>query len=96
MPARAELIAFTADGTEVLLYRYLAEQRAWARLAGPQWRRLLDDGDWLRVRMMRPNPEALPRLGATCIERGVYEAWVTAAELDGRGDVVVRYADLAT
>ena len=42
LPARAELVAFTADGTEVLLYRYLAEQRAWARLAGPQWRQLLD------------------------------------------------------
>jgi hypothetical protein len=166
LPARAELIAFTADGTEVLLYRYLAEQRAWARLAGPQWRQLLDGvegvaadqeyfpveepltrmvgvfrdgeyeaiadppdefwllakvralrhpmtspsrrtplvswrgetcsvvrdrGDWLRVRMMRPNPEALTRLGATCVERGAYEAWAPTAEVDGHGDLVVRY-----
>jgi hypothetical protein len=166
LPARAELIAFTADGSEVLLYRYLAEQRAWARLAGPQWRQLLDGvqgvaadqeyfpveepltrlvgvfrdgeyeaiadppdefwllakvralrhpmsspsrrtplvswrgetcsvvrdgGDWLRVRMMRPNPEALTRLGATCVERGVYEAWAPTAEIDGHGDLVVRY-----
>ena len=166
LPARAELIAFTADGTEVLLYRYLAEQRAWARLAGPQWRRMLDgvegvaadqeyfpvdepltrlvgefhdgeyeaiadppdefwllakvralrhpialparrtplvswrgetcsvirdNGDWLRVRLMRPGPEALMRLGATCVERGVYEAWAPSAEVDGRGDLVVRY-----
>ena len=44
LPARAELIAFTADGTEVLLYRYLAEQRAWARLAGPQWRQHVGRG----------------------------------------------------
>jgi hypothetical protein len=166
LPARAELIAFTPDGSEVLLYRYLAEQRAWARMAGPQWRHLLDgldgiaadqeyfpveepltrlvgmfreaeyeaiadppdefwllakvralrhpmtsparrtplvswrgetcavvrdNGDWLRVRMMRPHPEALVRLGATCIERGVYEAWAPTAEVDGRGDLVVRY-----
>jgi hypothetical protein len=42
LPAHAELIAFTPDGTEVLLYRYLAEQRAWGRLAGKQWRGLLD------------------------------------------------------
>jgi hypothetical protein len=166
LPARAELIAFTADGTEVLLYRYLAEQRAWARMAGPQWRRMLagvdgvaadqeyfpvedpltrlvgvfrdgeyeaiadppdefwllakvralrhpiasparrtplvswrgetcsvvrDNVDWLRVRLMRPSTEALMRLGATCVERGVYEAWAPTAEVDGRGDLVVRY-----
>jgi hypothetical protein len=166
LTARAELIAFTADGTEVLLYRYLAEQRAWARLAGPQWRRLLDgvegvaadqeyfpveeplthlvgvfrggeyeaiadppdefwllakvralrhpmtsparrtplvswrgetcsvvrdNGDWLRVRMMRPSPEGLNYLGATCTERGVYEAWAPTAEVNGNGDLVVRY-----
>jgi hypothetical protein len=166
LPARAELIAFTSDGSEVLLYRYLAEQRAWARMAGPQWRHLLDgvggiaadqeyfpteepltrlvgmfreaeyeaiadppdefwllakvralrhpmtsparrtplvswrgetcsvvrdSGDWLRVRMMRPNADALVRLGATCVERGVYEAWAPTAEVDGHGDLVVRY-----
>ena len=33
----------------------------------------------------------LMRLGATCVERGVYEAWAPTAEVDGRGDLVVRY-----
>jgi hypothetical protein len=165
LPAHTELLAFTADGSEVLLYRYLAEQRAWARLAGPQWRHLLagvdvaadqeyfpaaepmtrlvgvyrndeyeavaeppnefwllakvralrhqvtepsrrtpivswrgatcavilDNGNWLRVRMLRPDPDALVRLGATCVERGVYEAWAPIGEVSDAGDLVVTY-----
>jgi hypothetical protein len=39
-PQFAELLAYTADGTEIVLYRYLTEQRAWTRLFGPQWRHL--------------------------------------------------------
>lgn len=39
-PAWAELVAFTPDGTEVMLYNYLPEQRTWTRLFGPQWRHL--------------------------------------------------------
>jgi hypothetical protein len=167
MPAHAELVAFTADGAEVLLYGYLAEQRAWGRLAGPQWRHLLtgvdgvaadqeyfpvpaaptqmvgmvggnvleavadppndfwllakvralrqpvqaparrtplvtwrdttcslvrDGDDWARVRLTNPDPESVARLGATCVERGVYEAWAPASEFTRRVDHVVRYA----
>lgn len=166
MPMHAELVAFTGDGTEVLLYRYLAEQRAWGRLAGRQWYRLLDgvegvaadqeyfpvppaqtqlvgvyrgrpyeamadppdafwllakvralrhavatpsrrnpvatwrgtpvaivrdEGDWLRVRLMRPEPETVARIGAACAERGIYEAWAPAAELVDHGDIVTGY-----
>jgi hypothetical protein len=40
LTAGATLVAFTADGTEVMLYRYQPEQRAWTRLFGPQWRHL--------------------------------------------------------
>jgi hypothetical protein len=39
-PAFAELVAYTADGTEVILYSYLPEQRTWTRLFGAQWRHL--------------------------------------------------------
>jgi hypothetical protein len=166
MPMHAELVAFTEDGSEVLLYRYLAEQRAWGRLAGRQWYRLLDgvegvaadqeyfpvpraqtqlvgvyrgrpyeamadppdafwllakvralrhpittpsrrnpvatwrdtsvaivrdEGDWLRVRLMRPDPETVTRIGASCAERGIYEAWAPAAEVDEFGDIVTTY-----
>ncbi len=40
LPANASLVAFTADGSEVMLYSYQPEQRAWTRLFGPQWRHL--------------------------------------------------------
>ncbi|GAA3738131.1 hypothetical protein [Micromonospora maritima] len=41
MPANATLLAYPAEGVEVVLYTYQAEQRGWLRLAGPQWRHLL-------------------------------------------------------
>jgi hypothetical protein len=41
LPANAALLAYTADGTEVVLYTYQPEQRGWLRMAGPQWRQLL-------------------------------------------------------
>jgi hypothetical protein len=167
LTANAELIAFTPDGTEVLLYRYIAEQRTWGRLFGKQWRHLLaevdgvaadqeyfhvpnaptqliglhdgspyeaiadpreneflvlakvralrhhvthpgrrtprymwrgvpcslirDAGEWLRLRLVRPNVEALERTGAVCIERGIYEAWAPAGEAIRDGEIVVLY-----
>jgi hypothetical protein len=39
--ANAQLVAFTPDGEEVVLYTYQPEQHGWLRLAGPRWRRLL-------------------------------------------------------
>ncbi|MGC4786460.1 hypothetical protein ACLQ22_01245 [Micromonospora sp. DT178] len=41
MPANATLLAYPADGVEVVLYSYQAEQRGWLRMVGPQWRHLL-------------------------------------------------------
>ncbi|NJC69410.1 hypothetical protein HC031_06705 [Planosporangium thailandense] len=41
LTANASLLAYTADGTEVTLYTYLAEQHTWTRMWGPQWRDLL-------------------------------------------------------
>lgn len=42
MPANAQLVAYTPDGDEVVLYAYQPEQHGWLRLAGPRWRHLLD------------------------------------------------------
>jgi hypothetical protein len=41
LPAGTSLAAYTPDGSEVTLYTYLPEQRAWTRMHGPQWRHLL-------------------------------------------------------
>ncbi|SCL27062.1 hypothetical protein GA0070616_3427 [Micromonospora nigra] len=41
MPANATLLAYPAEGVEVVLYAYQAEQRGWLRMVGPQWRHLL-------------------------------------------------------
>jgi hypothetical protein len=63
LAAHAELIGFTDDGTEVLLYRYIAEQRAWGRLAGKQWRGLLHGIDGLAAdQEYFPIPEAPTRI----------------------------------
>jgi hypothetical protein len=158
MPANASIVALTPDGGVVTLYTYVAEQRAWARMYGAQWRHLVAgipdiapdqeyvqipsnhsgasrlvgrfrgelfdaladpphefrvlakaraarypvetlarrtkyvtwrgalctvvraDGDWLRVRMCRPDRDSGPKLAAQCVERGLYEAWAPAAE----------------
>jgi hypothetical protein len=160
VPANSSLVAYTGDGTEVTLYTYLPEQRAWSRMHGPQWRHLLPDtvaadqeyfptttslaryvgryrdslyeaivdppgefrvaaktraarypldalarrvpsatwrnapctvireeGEWLRLRLSRPDGDQVARLGAHCVERGLYEAWAPAAEVtDTRED----------
>jgi hypothetical protein len=41
MPAGSSLVAFAPDGTEVSLFLYVPEQRAWTRMFGPHWRHLL-------------------------------------------------------
>jgi hypothetical protein len=167
LPARAELIAYTSDGTEVLLYQYIAEQRTWGRVAGRQWRHLLDGVDgiaadqeyfaipdaptrlmgehrgqsyeaiadprqdeflilakvralrhvvtaptrhtpqviwrdtpctvirvsdgWLRLRLRRPDNDALERTGASCVERGLYETWAPATDIYDSGESTLRY-----
>ncbi len=155
LTAFAELLAYTRDGTEVVLYSYLPEQRAWTRMSGPQWRHLFaavpgispeqeyfpipdgptrligryhgneydavadppgefrvlaktraaryqveslgrrtpyvgwrgvtctlirEEGGWQRLRLTRPDGDSVARLGAGCIERGIYEVWAPGAE----------------
>jgi hypothetical protein len=166
LPALADLVAYTADGTEIVMYTYAPEQRGWTRMAGPQWRQLYahvpgivpeqeyfpvpeaptrlvgryrdqeyeavadppegfrvlarlraarypvesvarrtpyvrwrgvtctvvrDEGAWLRVRLIRPGPDAVAQAGATCLERGVYEAWAPFAETGARRSIDVGY-----
>jgi hypothetical protein len=55
MPANATLLAYTPDGTEVVLYTYQPEQRGWLRMVGPQWRHLLT-----RVPELPPDQEYVP------------------------------------
>jgi hypothetical protein len=50
-----------------------------------------DSGVWLRIRMVRPDPDDVARIGATCVERGLYEAWAPTAEVAGHDDLVIRY-----
>ncbi|MEU5938464.1 hypothetical protein ABZ807_04625 [Micromonospora sp. NPDC047548] len=169
MPANATLIAYTAEGVEVVLYSYQAEQRGWLRMVGPQWRHLLtavpglspdqeylptgdtprstqlvggyagtdyeavadlpggfrvlamtraarypvesvarrlryarwrdvpclvlrEEAGWLRLRLCRPNPDAVVGTGSQCQERGVYETWAPGAEVTDDQVVDVPYA----
>jgi hypothetical protein len=55
MPANAALIAYTAEGAEVVLYTYQPEQRGWLRMVGPQWRHLVTG-----VPEIPPDQEYLP------------------------------------
>lgn len=41
MPMGTSIVAFPPDGTEVTLYVYIPEQRAWTRMYGPQHKHLL-------------------------------------------------------
>ncbi|MFI7607028.1 hypothetical protein ACIBTV_18065 [Micromonospora sp. NPDC049366] len=55
MPANATLLAYPANGVEVVLYTYQAEQRGWLRMVGPQWRHLI-----AAVPGLSPDQEYLP------------------------------------
>ncbi|WP_410809968.1 hypothetical protein [Micromonospora sp. 067-2] len=55
MPANAALLAYPAEGVEVVLYTYQAEQRGWLRMVGPQWRHLLS-----AVPGLSPDQEYVP------------------------------------
>jgi hypothetical protein len=170
MPAGSSLVAFAPDGTEVSLFLYVPEQRAWTRMFGPHWRHLLAavpevpldqeylqvptgqpegstllgrfqgqtypaladpphefrvlarvraarypvdalarrttyatwrgvpctivgiDGEWRRLRLCRPNADSAPGLGVECVERGVYEIWVSEHDLDDAREVDLTYA----
>jgi hypothetical protein len=168
LTANAQLVAYTPEGHEVVLYAYQPEQHGWLRLAGPKWRHLLDglpgvspdrdwvpcaegrpsqlvgrfgpdeyeavadpphefrvravtrttrypvtslsrraeratwrdascwvlqrDASWARLRLARPDADAVTVLGARCYERGVYEVWAPVGELEEHHLADIRYA----
>ena len=55
-----------------------AEQATWRGV--PCWVLQRDDR-WARVRLVRPDCDAVDTTGARCYERGVYEAWAPCAEM---------------
>jgi hypothetical protein len=170
LTAFAELLAYTEDGTEVVLYNYVPEQRSWSRMAGPQWRWLYggvpgvapeqelfaippapskligmhrgqeyeavadppdefrvlaktraaryavealarrtpyvawrdapctvirDEGEWLRLRLIRPSGDVVARVRANAVERGVYEAWAPRSETVGYREVDAWYEGIS-
>nr|WP_296070422.1 hypothetical protein [uncultured Actinoplanes sp.] len=55
-----------------------AEQARWRGV--PCWVLQRDD-TWARLRLVRPDGDALATTGARCYERGVYETWAPVGEL---------------
>jgi hypothetical protein len=49
------------------------------------------DSGWLRLRLCRPGPDSVARLGAQCYERAVYETWAPIGEVTDRGYVDFPY-----
>jgi hypothetical protein len=43
------------------------------------------EAGWLRLRLCRPDADAVARLGAQCYERAIYETWAPAGEVADRG-----------
>lgn len=39
------------------------------------------DGDWLRLRLCRPDRDSSPTHGAQCLERGIYEVWANLSHV---------------
>ena len=55
-----------------------AEQALWRGVTGWVLQR---DETWTRLRVARPDADAVALLGARCYERGVYEVWAPTSEL---------------
>ncbi|NNJ61700.1 MAG: hypothetical protein HKP61_12300 [Dactylosporangium sp.] len=167
MPVGTSIVAYTADGSEVVLYTYQPEQHAWLRMCGTQWRHLLSripvpgtpgqeyfpvsqeptrllgryrgrmldaiadppddfwvaaktrtarypvdalarrtrfvrwrgalcvvvraEGGWRQLRLCRPDADSVHQLGASSVERGVFETWAPASEATDGGEVDVWY-----
>ncbi|MGH3647338.1 MAG: hypothetical protein ACRDTM_09195 [Micromonosporaceae bacterium] len=69
----------------------LVRRAARARVAGHDVVVLAADRGHVRVRACRPGPELVFQHGMRCVERGVYEAWIPAAELIDPYEIEVEY-----
>jgi hypothetical protein len=50
------------------------------------------EGDWVRLRLCRPDRGTAATVGAQCVERGVYEAWAPTGEVGAVRDMDLAYA----
>lgn len=50
------------------------------------------EGDWLRLRLCRPDGQTAQALGAQCVERGLYEVWAPATEVRDRREEAFAYS----
>ena len=66
-----------------------AEQALWRGV--PCWVLQRDDA-WARLRLVRPDADALAHTGARCYERGVYEVWAPVGELADHHIADIPYA----
>ena len=57
--------------------RYQVEALGWR---GVTCTLIREDGGWQRLRLARPDGDAVAKLGAGCVERGIYEVWAPRAE----------------
>jgi len=69
----------------------LARRTHYARWRGALCTVLALEANWARLRLCRPDPENVARLGAQCYERGVYEAWAPLPEVAEGRDISVSY-----
>ncbi|PZF99168.1 hypothetical protein [Micromonospora deserti] len=84
-----EAVADLPGGFRVLAMtraaRYPVESAA-RRVRFAHWRGvpclvLREEAGWLRLRLRRPDPDAVATTGAQCQERGVYETWAPGPEV---------------
>jgi hypothetical protein len=69
----------------------LSRRNTYASWRGARGTIIRAESDWLRLRLCRPDMDSGPRLGAQCLERGVYEIWTPASEVTERVEAEVTY-----
>jgi len=70
--------------------RYRVETLA-RRIRYAQWRGVecsvvRTEGDWVRLRLCRPDAETVTSSGVTCVERGIYETWAMLTDVTIRDE----------
>jgi hypothetical protein len=59
----------------------IARHTVYARWRDTMCTVVREEAGWVRVRLCQPDGDNVMRLGAQCIERGIYEAWAPAADV---------------
>jgi hypothetical protein len=69
----------------------IARRTVYARWRGALCTVVRDEAGWMRVRPCSPDGETIGRLGAQCVERGIYETWAPATEVAEVREVDIEY-----